>query len=582
MGILESLKDLRNVKILLDSYFHFDNYAEAMSFPAEFPKIPEFKESPWIEPIVEFFNKQSRLIQEQSQVIQKQAQMIQEQAEQICSLKEKVGQLQDEITRLKKLPKQPKFRPGGGNPKSRSGKRNNLLTDGKSNLAASKVPQKQQQEVRIHVENVPPGFRFKGYATYTVQELELIPKDVVYKLDIWEAPDGTILQAKLPKDVQGTHFGPQLCALAHNLYALGMTEPGLFDLLIGLGVDISESHVHNILMKEAAKYQLLSEEILATGLAEAPYIRTDDTGAKHQYKNGVCTHIGGEYFAYYKTTFSKSRENFLKILLQGREGYWINEAFIWHLYQCGAEDDLLNYFEELKGKKYRRKQRLMQLLDHLDIENKKLRAQCLEAGLLGFISETVLRKDQVLLSDRAGQFAILNHAACWVHMERPLRKLKVTSPEAEASLKQVRDAIWTLYDKLKEASLTQTGKEEVHKLYDELVKLKSISPGINEVIASFSQYREEMLKALDYPGLPTHNNDSERDIRGMVKRRNISGSTKSEEGKAFRDGLMTLKQTCFRLGISFFGYLKEWFGREPTSLAELIQDKYRATLNPGT
>jgi hypothetical protein len=575
LGILRPLKDSRNAKFLLDTYFHFDKYAEAMNIPAEFSEIPELKEAAWIGPIVELFNKQSGVIQEQAQIIQNQA-------EQICVLKEKVEQLQDEITRLKKMPKRPKFRPGGGNPKDRSGKPNNSSSDGKSNQASFKAPQRQQQEVHIRAENVPTDFRFKGHATYTVQELELIPKDVVYKLDMWEAPDGSILQAKLPKDIQGTHFGPQLCALTHNLYALGMTEPGLFDLLKGLGIDISEGHVHNILMKESAKYQALSEEILSTGLTEASYIRTDDTGAKHQHKNGVCTHIGGEYFAYYKTTFSKSRENFLKILLQGKEEYWINEAFIWHLFQCGVEDDLLNRFEEIKGKKYRRKKRLIQLLDHLGIGNKKLRKHCLEAGLIGFISETILRKGQVLLSNRAGQFAILNHAGCWVHMERPLRKLKVTSPEAEASLKQVRDTIWTLYDKLKEASLTQTGKEEVHKLYDELAKIKSISPGINEVIASFSQYREEMLKALDYPGLPAHNNDSERDIRGMVKRRNISGSTKSEEGKAFRDGLMTLKQTCFRLGISFFGYMKEWFAREPTSLADQVRAKYRAVLNPAT
>ena len=118
-----------------------------------------------------------------------------------------------------------------------------------------------------------------------------------------------------------------------------------------------------------------------------------------------------------------------------------------------------------------------------------------------------------MLSDRAGQFAILNHAACWIHMERPLRKLKVTCVEVEESLKQVREAIWVLYDKVKEASWTQIGKEEVHKLYDELVKMKSISPEINEVLESFKKYREELLKAMDYPKLPLHNNDSEGDQR---------------------------------------------------------------------
>ena len=314
---------------------------------------------------------------------------------------------------------------------------------------------------------------------------------------------------------------------------------------------------------------------MTAGIEEAPYIRADDTGAKHQHKNNYCTHIGGKYFAYYKTMASKSRENFLKILLQGKEGYVINEAFIWHLFQSGVEDDMLNLFEEYTGKRYETKKGLNRLLNGLGIGNKKLRSQCIEAGLVGFISETILKPGQVMLSDRAGQFAIFDHAGCWVHMERPLRKLKVSSLEAEKELEKVRRAIWNLYDKVKEAACRQIGKEAVHEQYDQLVAMRSISPGVNVVIASFSTYREEMLKALDHPGLPLHNNDSERDIRGVAKRRNISGSTKSEEGKGFRDGLMTLKQTCSRLGISFMGYLKSWFKRGPADLADIVRDKYR-------
>lgn len=84
-----------------------------------------------------------------------------------------------------------------------------------------------------------------------------------------------------------------------------------------------------------------------------------------------------------------------------------------------------------------------------------------------------------------------------------------------------------------------------------------------------------MLKALDHPGLPLHNNDSERDIRGVAKRRNISGTTKSEEGRKFRDGLLTLKQTCARLGISFCGYLTGWFKQQPFDLAGAVREKYR-------
>ena len=108
-------------------------------------------------------------------------------------------------------------------------------------------------------------------------------------------------------------------------------------------------------MNEAQGYAAHSGEILSAGLQQAPYIRTGDTGARHRNQSGYCTHIGGEYFAYYKTTVSKSRLNFLKILAQGKEGYIINDAYIWHLFSVGVADDILNAFENQKGKQTRQK-----------------------------------------------------------------------------------------------------------------------------------------------------------------------------------------------------------------------------------
>jgi len=62
---------------------------------------------------------------------------------------------------------------------------------------------------------------------------------------------------------------------------------------------------------------------------------------------------------------------------------------------------------------------------------------------------------------------------------------------------------------------------------------------------------------LDRPEIPLHNNTSERDIREYVKRRKISGSTRSEEGKKSRDTFTSLKKTCRKLGISFWKYLED-------------------------
>lgn len=51
----------------------------------------------------------------------------------------------------------------------------------------------------------------------------------------------------------------------------------------------------------------------------------DDTGARHQGRNGYCTHIGNELFAWFESTASKSRINFLELLRHGHTDYVLSE-----------------------------------------------------------------------------------------------------------------------------------------------------------------------------------------------------------------------------------------------------------------
>ena len=67
------------------------------------------------------------------------------------------------------------------------------------------------------------------------------------------------------------------------------------------------------------------DQILKVGLQYSDYINVDDSGARHQGKNGVVTHIGNEAFACFSSTFSKSRINFLELLHAGTPSYLINQ-----------------------------------------------------------------------------------------------------------------------------------------------------------------------------------------------------------------------------------------------------------------
>jgi hypothetical protein len=49
-------------------------------------------------------------------------------------------------------------------------------------------------------------------------------------------------------------------------------------------------------------------------------------------------------------------------------------------------------------------------------------------------------------------------------------------------------------------------------------------------------------------------------IRDYVKKRKISGGTRSDEGRRCRDTFTTLKITCWKLGIPFWLFLTDRLG----------------------
>ena len=87
------------------------------------------------------------------------------------------------------------------------------------------------------------------------------------------------------------------------------------------------------------------------------------------------------------------------------------------------------------------------------------------------------------------------------------------------------------------------------------------------------KHRAALLLVLDRPEVPLHNNLSEGHLRDYVKKRKISGGTRSEWGRQARDTFASLKKTCRELGVNFWAYLQDrvrGVGQVPR-LAELIR-----------
>ena len=63
-----------------------------------------------------------------------------------------------------------------------------------------------------------------------------------------------------------------------------------------------------------------------------------------------------------------------------------------------------------------------------------------EGALLGSLIAHGVSPELAVLSDGAGQFDVLVHAACWLHAERPLARLVPYNEKHRAAIEQVRQA----------------------------------------------------------------------------------------------------------------------------------------------
>ena len=112
-----------------------------------------------------------------------------------------------------------------------------------------------------------------------------------------------------------------------------VTVPRLVAQLRAIGIVISKRQVVRLLNEGQDAFLDEAREVLRAGLATASWISVDDTGARHQHQNGVCTQLGNDHFAAFATTGSKSRLNFLEVLRAGYRDYVVNAEALAYMRQ---------------------------------------------------------------------------------------------------------------------------------------------------------------------------------------------------------------------------------------------------------
>jgi hypothetical protein len=190
----------------------------------------------------------------------------------------------------------------------------------------------------------------------------------------------------------------------------------------------------------------------------------------------------------------------------------------------------------------------------------EFRGNSAEAALLGSIIDNgITNQDLAIVIDDAGQFDVLLHALCWIHAERPIRRLTGFTDAQRESLERTRRRIWGFYRELKDYKQAPGPEKKagLEKRFDEIFTTRTSYATLNQALANIHKKKSELLLVLERPEIPLHNNQSETDIREYVKKRKISGSTRSDLGRRCRDTFASLKKTCRKLGVGFWDYLKD-------------------------
>jgi hypothetical protein len=337
-----------------------------------------------------------------------------------------------------------------------------------------------------------------------------------------------------------------------------VTVARLLALLQAIGVGISKRQLVRLLIEGQDAFLREAREVLRAGLETARWITVDDTGARHKGANGVCTQIGNDNFAWFATTGSKSRLNFLDLLRAGHTDYVVNDTALSYMRQRALSGPVIARLAEHADKQFADTAAWQAHLERLGITALRVTPDpvqiATEGALWGSIQSHAFLREAVVVSDDAGQFHVGRHALCWVHAERLVHKLDTFTDQQRAAQRRVRSLIWRFYAALKayRTNPTLPRRSQLRDRFDRIFCRRTGFASLDRLLARLHANKAELLAVLDHPDIPLHTNASENDIRCQVTKRKVSGRS--------RDGFLSLAKTCAKLRVAFWDHLASRLG----------------------
>ncbi len=422
----------------------------------------------------------------------------------------------------------------------------------------------------VDVEELPDDAISKGSKEKIVQDIVIETDNVLFEREVyWSPSEQKTYMGPIPLGYEGD-FGPNINSQIISFkYVNNMSIPKIKQFYSDFDVSISESYISDRLTKRLDIFHDEKSELYVASLEVSAFQQIDDTGCnvngKNYYTHIVCNDLCTVFF----TTPKKDRMTIIDILRNfGSRVFTFNEEAF----------DLLKQLRVSQIVNERDMEEILAELFPQSNKGKIIRARICEASAIAaYHREVGVPVVKVLLSDNAPQFKLIvdEHMLCWVHDGRHYKKLRPVVPMHQNGLMDFRKLYWDYYRKLFEYKQNPTPEsaESLSVEFDELFSMKTGYDELDERIEKTLAKKENLLTVLKYPEIPLHNNRSENGARVQKRREDVSLQTKTDEGTKAKDTMMSIVETCKKLGVSAFKFIRDRVTQkfEFPTLAQLIR-----------
>lgn len=501
-------------------------------------------------------------------------------------LREEAQRLRDENNRLKGEQGKPKIRPNVKKDISseQERKKEKQTSRGKRGKKKDKIKIDREEKCRIDKTSLPPDAKFKGYQEVVVQDIIIKTDNVLFRKEIYYSPSQKKTYiAPNPPGYEG-EFGPTIkSSVIIFKNVCNMSESKILGFLRAIPIYISAGQLSNMLIKDKQEFHQEKQEIIEAGLeSNSSYQRTDDTKARVNGENWHTHILGNQFYSSFTTMPKKDRLTVLKILLNGCElKYCLNDHAFLIMEQLKVGKKYIDELRPFVSEKVSRENEFEQLLDRCLPEVKPIpRHKIIDAAAIAWYSKGVEHPVvDILLCDDAPQFKLLTKglALCWVHDGRHYKKLNPVVVYNANKIDDFLSRYWQFYKRLEEYKCNPSEEfaEILSTDFDELFSMETKYNHLDDRIQKTLMKKKNLLMVLQYPELPLHNNESELDARLMVRKRDVSLHTITEEGTKANDTFATIVQTGKKYNVNVYEYLFDRITKsyKLKSLAQMIRDK---------